>query len=55
VDSQHRDGPFRNKIECFGLDWSGSGYIELKSSCERGNESSGSKKFLESAEWLHNL
>jgi hypothetical protein len=25
-------------IECCGLDWSDSGYVQVKSSCERGNE-----------------
>jgi hypothetical protein len=30
-----------------GLDWSGSGYVQLKSSCELGNEPSGSIKCWE--------
>jgi hypothetical protein len=38
-----------------GLDWSGSGYINVESSCEHGNEPSGSIKCWETIECLHNL
>jgi hypothetical protein len=38
-----------------GLDWSGSGYIQVDSSCELGNEPLGSIKCWETTEWLHNL
>jgi hypothetical protein len=41
----------RDRIECCGLDWSGSGYVQVESSCERGNEPSGSIKCWESTEW----
>jgi hypothetical protein len=40
------------RIECCGLDWSGSGRY---SSCELGNEPSVSIKCWETTEWLHNL
>jgi hypothetical protein len=39
----------------WGLDWSGSGYGQVESSCECGNEPSGSTNCCESIEWLHNL
>jgi hypothetical protein len=42
---------FRDRIECCGLDWSGSGQVQLVSSCERGNEIWGSIKCW----WLHNV
>jgi hypothetical protein len=48
-------GYFRDRIECCGMDWSGSGYVQLESSCELGNEPSGSIKCWETTEWLHNL
>jgi hypothetical protein len=28
-------------FECWGLDWSGSGQVQVENSCERGNEPSG--------------
>jgi hypothetical protein len=37
-----------------GLNWSGSGYEQMESSCECGNEPSGSMKCWETIEWLHN-
>jgi hypothetical protein len=40
---------------CCGLDWSGSGWVQVESSCELGNEPSGSIKCWETTEWLHNL
>jgi hypothetical protein len=42
-------------LECCGLDWSGSGWVQVESCCERGNEPSGSIKCRETTEWLHNL
>jgi hypothetical protein len=47
--------PFRDRIGWCGLDWSGSGYVQVKSSCKRGNEPSGSTKCWETTEWLHNF
>jgi hypothetical protein len=44
-----------DSIGCCGLDWSGSGQVQVESSCECGNEPSGSIKCWESTEWLHNL
>jgi hypothetical protein len=38
-----------------GLDWSGSGREQVESSCELGNEPSGSIKCWETTKWLHNL
>jgi hypothetical protein len=40
--------------ECCGLDWSGSEWEQVESSCELGNEPSGSIKCWEVLEWLHN-
>jgi hypothetical protein len=37
------------------MDWSGSGYVEVESFCERSNEPSGSIKCWESIEELHKL
>jgi hypothetical protein len=37
-----------------GLDWSGSEQGQVESSCECGNELSGSIKFWESVDWLYN-
>jgi hypothetical protein len=34
-------------IECCGLGWSGSGQVQVESSCQRGNETSGSIKCWE--------
>jgi hypothetical protein len=36
-----------SSIECCGLDWSGSGYVQVESSCECGNEPLGSIKCWE--------
>jgi hypothetical protein len=44
-----------DRIEYCGLDWSGSGWVQLESSCKLGNEPSGSIKYWETTEWLHNL
>jgi hypothetical protein len=38
-----------------GLNWSGSGYGQVESSCECGYETSGSMKCWETVKWLHNL
>jgi hypothetical protein len=46
---------FRDRIECCGLDWSGSGLVQVESSCEHGYELWGSIKCWETTEWLHNL
>jgi hypothetical protein len=46
---------FGDRIECCGLDWSGSEWVQVQSSCERGNEPSGSIKCWASTEWLYNL
>jgi hypothetical protein len=35
---------FRDRIECCELDWCGSGYVQVESSCKLGNEPSGSIK-----------
>jgi hypothetical protein len=45
----------RDRSECCGLDWSGSGLVQVESSCKLGNEPSGSIKCWETTEWLHNL
>jgi hypothetical protein len=37
-----------------GLDWSGSGQGQVESSCEHGNEFSGSVKCWKTTELLHN-
>jgi hypothetical protein len=37
-----------------GVDWSGSGYVQVESSCERGNGPSGYIKGWETIEWMHN-
>jgi hypothetical protein len=37
-----------------GLNWSGSGKGQVRSSCECGNEPSVSIKCWETIEWLHN-
>jgi hypothetical protein len=29
---------FRDRIDCCGLDWSGSGQVQVESSCELGND-----------------
>jgi hypothetical protein len=36
------------------MDWSGSGLVQMESSCECGNEPLGSIKYWEVLEWLHN-
>jgi hypothetical protein len=45
---------WRDRMEWYGLDRSGSGLGPVESSCERGNEPSGSIKRWEVLEWLHN-
>jgi hypothetical protein len=42
-------------FDCCGLDWSGSGQVQVESSCKLGNKPSGSIKCWESTEWLHYL
>jgi hypothetical protein len=37
------------------MDWSGSGWAQVESSCELDNEPSGSTKCWETIEWLNNL
>jgi hypothetical protein len=41
-------------MEWYGLDWCGSGWGLVDGSCEHGNKSSGSIKYRELLEWLHN-
>jgi hypothetical protein len=36
----------------YGLDWAGSGYIQVAGTCECGNEPSGSIKRGEFLDWL---
>jgi hypothetical protein len=41
-------------MEWCGLHWSGSGQGPVEKSCEYSNEPSGSIKYWEIIEWLHN-
>jgi hypothetical protein len=43
------------EIEWGGLDWVGLTHVQVESSCELGNEPSGSIKCWETTEWLDNL
>jgi hypothetical protein len=48
-------GSWRDTTGCCGLDWSDSGQGQMESSCDSGNEPSGSIKFWETIKLLHNL
>jgi hypothetical protein len=45
----------RDRIGWCGLDWSGSGLVQVESSCECSNEPSSSIKCWETTEWLYSL